>query len=291
MKRRVTVAALVFGSLGLVASQAFAGIYYQAVTKAEGGRGAEMQNVSVKAWASDDKSKVEFENSGNPMMGQGDYMITTDGGKTVYMVNPKDKSYFKWDMDQMLQLAGGAGKMVNMTVANHKVEKLAEEPDGVILGMPTIHYKFHTSYDMEMKIMGFGSKAHIDTVQEAWTAPKLVEAALGLWLKKTPPKTGNEELDKLINGEMSKMQGFPLKMITTTTHTDSKGKSTTTTTTMEVTEFTPQVVPDSTFVIPADYKETNIFGAGGEGEGQQQGQPENPFLKMLGGKKKPTPNS
>ncbi len=238
-----------------------AGVYYEATMSGQGGRGAAMQDQKVQAWVSGDSAKVAFVESRNPMMKAGGYMITKNA-KDVFFVDPKEKSYWKFDLEGMGQFAGGAMKMMNMKFSNPKVEKLLEEPGPVIAGMPTVHFKFRTSYGMEMSFMGMHRASNIVQDQEIWAAPKLVEAALGIWLHKAP-KFGNEDLDKLVQAEMSKVQGFPLKTVTVQTTTDQGGKSQTTTTTMEVTTLRTESVPDSTFVIPPDYKETQMMAPGG----------------------------
>ena len=121
-------------------------------------------------------------------------------------------------------MAGGMMKMMNMTYTDPKVEKISEEPDGLVAGVPTIHYKFHTSYTMSMSMMMMKKKMHVVKDEEIWAAPKLVEVGLGIWLRKTPPKTNNEQLDAMIKAEMGKVEGFPLKMRTVQTSTDEKGK-------------------------------------------------------------------
>jgi hypothetical protein len=258
-----------------IATQSSAGVYYVAKTTAEGGRAAAQQAMVVKAWASGDAGKVVFEQSGNPVMGQGTYLITKDGGKTMFLVNPKDKTYMQWDMESMLGFLGGAMKMMHFTYSNPKVEKLGEDPDGLVAGIPTTHYRYRTSYTVSMSMMMIHKTTHTVKEEDIWAAPKLVEAALGIWLRKTPPKTGNEELDNMMRAEMGKIQGFPLKIRTVSTQTDEKGKTETTTTEMEVTELQIESVPASTFEIPADYKETTMTG--GE-KGDESG---NPFAKMF----------
>jgi hypothetical protein len=269
----------------VVAAQAFAGMVLVAKTTAEGGKGAEMQDSTAKTWVSGDKGKTIFEESSNPVMAKGTYIITKDGGKTMYLVNPKDETYMKWDLDSLMGMAGGAMKMMNMKFTDPKVEALGEEPDGLIVGLPTVHYRFRTTYTMSMSFMMMKKKAKVVKEEEIWAAPKLVDAALGIWLRKTPPKTGNEELDALIAAEMGKVQGFPLKRKVVTTNTDEKGKVESNTVTMEVTELQMVPVPDSTFEIPAGYKETSMTDAG-EGKG---GGGSNPLLKMMGGESKNKP--
>lgn len=265
------------------AAHSFAGVYYVAQTTAEGGKSAKQQNMIVKAWASGDSGKVVFEESENPMMGKGTYIITKDGGKTMFLVDPKEKTYMKWDLDSMMGLLGGAMKMMNLKFTDPKVEALGEEPDGLVAGVPTVHYRFRTTYAMSMSFMMMKKNSRVVKDEEIWAATKLADAALGIWLRKAPPKTGNEDMDKLIKAEMGKVQGFPLKRKTVTTSTDEKDKKEVTTITMEVTELQMVPVPDSTFEIPSDYKETSLAGTG-EGE---QGEESNPLLKMLGPKKNP----
>jgi hypothetical protein len=264
------------------AAQSFAGVVLVAKTTAEGGKGAEQQNSVAKSWVSGDNGKTLFEASSSPLTGKGTYIITKDGGKTMYLVNPEDKTYMKWDLDSIMGFAGGAMKMMNMKFSDPKVEPLGEEPDGLIAGIPTVHYRFRTSYTMSMSFMMMKKTTRVVKEEDIWAAPKLVDAALGIWLRKTPPKTGNEDLDGLIKAEMGKVQGFPLKRKTVTTNTDEKGKVETNTVTMEVTELQMVPVPDSTFEIPPGYKETSMTGTG-EGEGSEES---SPLLKMMGGNKK-----
>jgi hypothetical protein len=269
--------------LFVFAAPSFAGVYYVAQTTAEGGKSAKQQNMIVKAWASGDSGKVVFEESENPMMGKGTYIITKDGGKTMFLVDPKEKTYMKWDLESMMGLLGGAMKMMNLKFTDPKVEALGEEPDGLVAGVPTVHYRFRTTYAMSMSFMMMKKNSKVVKDEEIWAATKLADAALGIWLRKTPPKTGNEDMDKLIKAEMGKVQGFPLRRKTMTTSTDEKGNKEVTTITIEVTELQMVPVPDSTFEIPSDYKETSLAGTG-KGE---QGEESNPLLKMLGPKKNP----
>ena len=63
----------------MLSAPAFAGIYYEATTKADG-RAGQGQAAVVKGWVHGDKARVEFVESGNPMMAKGGYMLTKDGG-------------------------------------------------------------------------------------------------------------------------------------------------------------------------------------------------------------------
>jgi hypothetical protein len=277
MKKRALLTVLL---AAIVAVPAAAGVYYEATTRVDGQQGG-MGDMKVKAWASGDKAKIEFEQSGNPMAGAGTYLITKDGGRTLYLVNPKEKTYSEWDMEAMLSGAMAMVKgVMSMTFSNPKVEKLLEEPGGTVVGLPTTHYRYRTSYSTEVKILGMRQATNTVQEEDIWATSELVEKALGIWLRKEPPKTGDEQLDALMRAEMGKVEGFPLKRVTVTTNTDQKGKKQVSTMTMEVTTLQVTPVSDSTFVIPASYTETQLIPAAGEG-GE-----DNPLSKIFGGKKK-----
>ena len=48
-----------------------------------------MQDATVQAWVSGGNAKVVFEQSGDPMMSKGMYMVTKDSGKAMYIVTPR----------------------------------------------------------------------------------------------------------------------------------------------------------------------------------------------------------
>jgi hypothetical protein len=116
---------------------------------------------------------------------------------------------------------------------------------------------------MTVRVIGIGNTTDVVSDQDVWTTTKLQDVGLGVWLRAEPPRTGNEEFDKLIAAEAVKFQGFPLKMVSVNTSTSKKGNRTQTTrSTMEVTQIdTSAAVPASVFEIPAGYEKTEIMPA------------------------------
>ena len=289
---------IIIGILALTtaAITAHAGWEFTSTTKAEGGRHADKMGNAMKGTLDGQKAKFEFTQGSNPMMGTGSYMVTEDGGKTMYIVHPDKKTYSLFDLKSMMGMAGGIMGMMNMQVKDPKVEKLLDESGDKILGYRTTHYKFKTTYTMTMNI--FGMTRATDTIQEQemWTTTALKDAVNAFRSFQQGMKSGNEELDKLIAAETEKAQGFPLKTITTHTTKDSNGKSEITRTTMEVTDLKSASPSASVFKIPAGYQEVSMLGAaaadGSSGtnnaaNGTQQANPAASTMKLLQGLKKP----
>lgn len=241
------------------ASQASAGFHYKATTRTEASAGRGMGDIVVEGWVEGDKAKVEFRQSGNPMFPKGTYLLTRDGAQTLYLVDPGEKTYSRFDVRAMVGAAGGLmegmGPLLKFDVSNPKVENLGEEDGGSLLGYPTRHYRYRTSYSMTVKVLGMGRAQSIVSEDDIWISDKLSDKAFGVWLRAEPLRTGNAQLDKLVEAEASKAQGFALKRVSVQTATDKSGKSTRTTTTMTVDLLEQASPPAGAFDIPAGYEE------------------------------------
>jgi len=264
--RKLTLS-VISAAVLLAAVPAFAGIHYKSVTKTEAeGQRSRSSDVQAEGWVSGDKVKVAFLSSnGNPFTQEGTYILSKDGGKTLFLVNPKEKTYAEWSLQGMLGTVGavmnGMGPLLKVQFNDLKSTKGAEEDGGLVVGVPTRHYKSRTSYSMTIKVLGMGNTTNVVSDQDVWATTKLTDPGLGVWLRAEPPRTGNAEFDKLIAAQTGHYDGFPLKMVTVSTSTPQKGNkgATTSRTTVEVTELDKNAnIPASTFEIPAGYKETEM---------------------------------
>lgn len=258
-----------------VAAPASAAIHYQATTETHGGD--QRMKMVVEGWVDGEKAKVDFKDSDNPLMGDGTYLLTKDGGQTLVLINPQEKTFASFDLDAMLKTAAAImnsmGGLFKMEVVNPKVEVVLDEDGGSVAGLPTRHIRSQSSYTMQVKVLGRSQASEVEQLQDLWVTHAIRDRGFGVWLRKTPPKTGVASLDKLIAAEAGKIEGFPLKMETVSTTRSDKGKQTTTRTTMQVTELDTDAAapPASTFEVPAGYEETQLLPAG---EG-------NPFEQMM----------
>jgi hypothetical protein len=248
-----------------------------------------MMNSQMTSWVDGDKAKIEFVKSGSPLTPAGSFMITKDGGKMMYMVNPSKKTYSKWDMAGMAGLAGGAMQMMNMKMSTPKIEKLLEEKGEKIAGFATTHYRFRTSYTMEMSFMGIRRATATVTEEDIWSCPQLNDAGLTAWMNQQGSKTGNEQLDKLVKVEMEKIKGFPLKRVVATTTKESDGEPQVMKMTTEVTAIKKVSPSAALFELPAGYQEAPMLSSMGsasssssKGSQPKAGAPdENPFMKIM----------
>ncbi len=265
----------------LMATRALAGLEITMKTVTEGDPSARGRNqdgnILTRMTADGEKARIDFVEGAAKGTAEGGYLITRDAGKTFYMVSPKDKTYMKWDTEAMMGMAGAMGGMMKMQVTDPRMEKLLDEAGPAILGHPTRHYKFRTSYQMSMSVMGFKNQMSVVKEDETWATTKLDISAFNAWMNKTP-KTQNAELDKLIALEKEKMTGMPLKTLSVQTTTDGQGKATVNRTSMEVTGI--RDVSGVPVEIPADYKEVNLLEAAAEAQEAEETRPEPPKRAM-----------
>jgi hypothetical protein len=267
--------------LALAALPARAAVHYQATTTTDNPQGDDPKMV-VEAWIEGEKARIEFRESGNPLAPPGAFLVTQDGGRNLFIVNPEERTFARWDIEAMLRTAGavleGMGGLVKIEFSDPQVEKLLDEDGGVVAGLATRHLRYRNAYSMQFRVLGMRNASQVESVVDYWVSNALTDAALGVWLRSDPPRTGNEDLDRLIGSEMGKIEGFPLKIVTVTKTTGGKKgqKETVSRSEMAVTEFdtrAPGVEP-SRFQVPQGYREVQMLPTG-------QGEEDNPLGGLL----------
>ena len=241
------------GCLVLLASAyCFAGVEFVAQTKSDGGG-----DVTVHAYVSGVRAKVVFVESQADDYAVGDYMLSPDEGKTLYLVSPVTKTYTKYDVQAMMAGMGGMVQgmrgLMKVNFESPKIEKLLVEDGGLVAGLPTRHYRYRTSYTVSMHITG-AKKVSTVLEEDIWTTDRLVDPALKVWLKQEPPTTGDEQVDKMIHAEMAKIEGFPLKRVTVTRTDDARGEHSTRSE-MDVLQVKQVEVPEAELAMPKGYRE------------------------------------
>jgi hypothetical protein len=258
----------------LVAVRASAGTFFSSVTTSEGQKGAAIASFTVRGWAEGDKARVEFAESQSPVLRPGLFLITLDGGATTYLVDPKERTFSKWDLGANPGPAGAPAEAAHgdatTSFSDLKVEKLAESDGGEVAAVATRHLKYRTSYRALTKVMGLQQTTTTQVDEDLWVAPKLADSALGIWLSKAPVRTGDVEFDKLLAAQQPKYDGFPLKRVAVTTRTDKAGNKTVVKSSTAVTQLIVGEMPAGTFSMGAGYREQPLGPPQGKARPDQQ---------------------
>jgi hypothetical protein len=271
MKQRVKhrsaiLSTLVLGiTIALPAASQTTGYYYEAITRAEEEQSRNALTTTVRGWIDGSQAKIEYQDRDQSgMFEAGSYLLTTDGGATLYLVNPSARSYTEMDLDAMFGMVGNVmgavGGVVNMEFSDFVNERVAERADEPILGYPTRFYQYNTGYTMSMRVLGMRRESRTETEQQVWCASGIEADGFGVWLRPDRFRTGNEELDRMIAQEYGAIDCLPLRSRTTTTVSGTGSRSTTSTSSMEVTVLREEAVPANTFVLPADYEQVPLLG-------------------------------
>jgi len=262
---------------------AWAGLYVEQTVSSS----VKGMNMEVKAWSEGPNARVDYVKSDSPIMPAGSYLITTDGGKTAYLVNPEKKTYAPWDLDAIFNtFRQSTSDLIKLDFSDVKSETLPSQPGGKILGYDTTLDSWRSSYTMNIKVMMMERHQHTESLTKAWVTDAVSNPALKIWLAVKPPTTGNEEFDKMLSDSMNQIHGTPLKLVQDSTMTNKKGRSQKNTMTMEVTKLQQGPVDAGLFVMPKGYTKVSLLqlAADNEQDGQKQesGKKESPLSKLGG---------
>ena len=238
----------------LVASLARAGVTYELSMNTTG---VAAPTFSGTASVDGERSRFELARGDGLLFKDGSVVLSSDGGRTLLVLDPKAKSYYKLSFDELFATAGALmksmGSMVQLSISNPKVDVKATGPGGKIEGFATNKYEISTSYDLKMMVLGTDMSSSVEMDSEIWTTPDL-EAGNAVFLQDKSVRTGIPEMDTLITAQAGRVKGFPLRQVTTMRSTQ-RGKTTEQTTTMTVSNVREGAIEPAVFVLPAGYTE------------------------------------
>lgn len=234
----------------VIAQSAFAGLTYKVESVSSGIKQGQMTgSVEVEG-----KSvRFNIDQGDGMIFTDGSYIVSTNGGQTMKVVNPTAKNYFEFGLDQM-GAAGMLGGMVKIKVSN-PVVNVKDLGDGEkIEGYATHKRGIDISYDMSIDMGGQTMDMSMSTSTQAWVTDQIpTESAT--FLQTGELHTGFVEIDKLIAAQAKAIDGFPLKQTTTISMTQNGAKMDAKTTTT-VSGIQKKAIPASEFVVPAGFAKT-----------------------------------
>ena len=250
-------------ALFLVAHAAFGALQYEFIqTSRSDADGAQPMEMSAKAIIDGARSRVDFI-SGNAYP-PGTYVVSTDGARKLRFVDPTQKSYTEVNTMTIASAIGMSNiKIENQTSA---VQKLEDQQQ--IAGLPADHYRLTLTFDITVVFNGRPLKQSVRTDIDKWTTVRF--GNIGDSLSAATLQTGNEQIDKLIADETTKIAGFPLRQsIRITAINAISGKrgmrselriptTTTLTREMTVTSIREMRADDSLFAVPAGFERSEF---------------------------------
>lgn len=169
-------------------------------------------SVSGKAVIDGGKSRVDYL-SGSKYP-PGSYVISSQGASRVLIVNPARKEYAEVNVGAM---AGDLGtRQIKIENLRNDLQKLDDQQ--IIAGYPTTHYRLHTTYDITVMFGSIALKQSVNTIIDKWTTNAFGDLQES-HVESNALRTGNPQLDELIEAELSRISGFPLKQVVTVTTT------------------------------------------------------------------------
>jgi hypothetical protein len=225
------------------------------------GKTRELQRMVGRGQVAGDDARVDLleVKASGPMNEKGGYVIARDGGRTLYMVNPKEKQYFSFDSASMGAMSRAMSPHVKMSMTDVRIDVQELGAGETLHGYATRRFRLVQSYTMTVRAMGFGGTSTMHDTTLYWIAPalkNLVNPYAKMGSAAGAMDFGNPDFARQLRAANRKLDvGVPLKTITRGTSVDDKGKRTTSETIMEVTSLRRGDVPGSTFEIPSNYKE------------------------------------
>lgn len=246
---------LVTLALASIAVPSFAAIRYEFMLKNTSDDAAKpSSDMTGRATIDGFRSRVEFI-SGN-LYPPNTYVISTDSTGRLYFVDPARQWYSE---------VNTAGIATALGASNIKIENLKSNtetfPDhSEIAGLPTDHYRISISYDITVSMKSIPVKQHVETDIESWTTTQFGDVPQSFLTR--GGRTGNAELDRLLDSETARVRGFPLRQLVTTrtkynvparSKLDRPGSRTMTRETW-VTKIQQTTAEPSQFIIPVSYR-------------------------------------
>jgi hypothetical protein len=208
-----------------------------------------------------DVENGHFPNIGSFTAGPHAVMIMRDGGGEILFLNPDQKQYLSIKpiamMEGMQKMLEGMGGSMTVDTSVSRVSLDSLGPAAAIDGHPILSYRLTSVMRMTMAMMGQRHVVDTQSSQEIQSATDLGDfagvASMNRFAELTQAMGFNKGYFETVSTTRRRIRGFPLRMVTHTT-SSADGMTRTVVQTIDTRNVKPLAVPDSLFVVPADYK-------------------------------------
>jgi hypothetical protein len=200
---------LVTVALTLVAFSSSAAIQYEFVQKNTSADPIDpVSEMSARAIVDGERSRIDF--LGGNLYPPGTYVVSTDGSRRLLFVDPL-KEWFTEINTASVATALGAS---NIKISNLKSSLERRDDRPIIAGLPTEHTRLTMTYDISVTVKAIPLKQHVRTEVDTWTTQQYAATPAASFLSTL--RTGNPEIDRLLEVETTQVTGFPLRQTVTT---------------------------------------------------------------------------
>ena len=200
---------LVTLALASIAVPSFAAIQYEFMLKNTSDDAAKpSSDMTGRATIDGFRSRVEFL-SGS-LYPPNTYVITPDSTGRLYFIDPVKEWFTEINTAGIATALGASG----IKIENVKSSTEALPDRSRIAGIDTEHYRVTISYDITVAMKNIPVKQHVETEIDTWTTTKFGDLPQSFLTRGS--RTGNPELDRLLDSENAKVGGFPLRQLVTT---------------------------------------------------------------------------
>lgn len=200
---------LVTLTLALIAVPSFAAIQYEFMLKNTSDDAAKpSSDMTGRATVDGFRSRVEFLSG--TLYPPNTYVISTDSTGRLYFVDPAKQWFTEINTAGIATALGASGIKIENIKSN--VETLPDRSR--IAGIETDHYRLTISYDITVAMKNIPVKQHVQTEIDSWTTTKFGDVPQSFLTRGS--RTGNPELDRLLDNQSQKISGFPLRQLVTT---------------------------------------------------------------------------
>ena len=251
---------LVTAALVLAALPSFAAIQYEFVQKNTSADTVEpVSDLTGRAVIDGERLRIDFL-AGN-MYPPGTYMVSTDGSRRLLFVDPTHQWFTEVNTASVATTLGAS----SIKISNLKSSLEMRDDRPVIAGYATEHSRLTISYDISVTVKAIPLKQHVRTEVDTWATAQFPSAAARSFLSGL--RTGNPEIDNLLEVQTTRLQGFPLRQTVTTRAVadlpPSRSQIKTPTTKTMVREMwvtsIQETAPDPRlFAVPAGYRRADV---------------------------------
>jgi hypothetical protein len=238
-----------------IASSSLAGVTYDFAAVSTG---AARGTISGSVKAEGSSIRLDVKEGDKVLFDNGSFIVSTDGGKTMSVVDPAQRNFYVLNLEQLLgsatALLQNLGPNLKLDIRNPKASVTDRGEGGMLEGFPTRKTTVTSSYEIVVDGLGQPISMNIDLTTDVWWTEKL-PAAFTNFLQMQGLRTGLEAIDKIIQTQKASIKGFPLKQVTTT-KMSFLGNDMTSTSTATVSNVKQATIPAAAFVVPADFAQT-----------------------------------